>query len=109
MPRAKKGSSEPAFEQALGRLEEIARNLEKGDLPLEDSLRLFEEGVRLTRLCAAQLDQAQRRIDLLTRATDGELKLEPFAALEETGSAPLDPAGGGGSQGGENPDDRSDP
>ena len=68
---------EPAFEDALRRLETIVERLESGDLPLEESLRLFEEGVGLTRLCAGRLDEAQRRIEMLTKTEDG-LKLLPF-------------------------------
>ncbi len=78
MPRSKKGSRQPGFEEALARLEKIVKDLEEGDLKLEESLRLFEEGVGLTRLCASRLDEAQRRIDLLTRGAQGELKLVPF-------------------------------
>ncbi len=87
MTRAKKGTREPGFEEAIGRLERIVKDLEDGDLPLEESLRLFEEGVRLTRACAARLEEAQRRIDLLTKGDQGELKLIPFEAGDE-GSDP---------------------
>ena len=82
---------EPTFEDSLRRLERIIETLEGGDLPLEDSLRLYEEGVALTRLCAGRLDEAQRRIEALTRAGDG-LKLAPFdpgpggPAADEPGS-----------------------
>ncbi len=96
MTRAKKSSKEPRFEEAIDRLENIVGNLEAGDLSLDDSLRLFEEGVRLTRMCASRLDEAQRRIEMLTRGTGGELKLTAF-----------DPAGDD-DQGGA-PDDGSDP
>ncbi len=78
MGGGKKRTKGPAFEEALARLERIVKNLEEGDLPLEESLRLFEEGVSLTRLCAAKLDEAQRKIDLLTRGEQGDLKLVPF-------------------------------
>ena len=80
MPRTKKGSKPPGFEQSLERLEAIVKSLEGGDLSLEESLRLFEEGVRLTRECASRLDEAQRRIDMLTRTDQGDLKLVPFDA-----------------------------
>jgi exodeoxyribonuclease VII small subunit len=83
MARSKKGPKEPAFEEALERLEKIVRSLEAGDLPLEESLRLFEEGVGLTRLCSARLEEAQRKVDLLTRTGQGDLKLTPFEAPEE--------------------------
>ncbi len=83
MGRARKGPKEPGFEEAVGRLERIVKDLEDGDLPLEESLRLFEEGIRLTRMCAARLDEAQRRIDLLTKGEQGDLKLVPFEVPEE--------------------------
>lgn len=89
MPRAKKSPKEPRFEEALERLETIASSLEDGDLTLEQSLRLFEEGVRLTRLCASRLDEAQKRIELLTRSEDGVLRTTPFDAPDgEDGAEP---------------------
>ncbi|MFQ5877632.1 MAG: exodeoxyribonuclease VII small subunit [Acidobacteriota bacterium] len=83
MPRAKRASKEPSFEAALSRLEEIVKDLESGDRSLEESLGLFEEGVRLTRLCASRLDQAQRRIDLLTSDERGQPSLVPFETPDE--------------------------
>jgi exodeoxyribonuclease VII small subunit len=80
---------EPAFEEALRRLETIVERLESGDLALEESLRLFEEGVVLTRLCAGRLDEAQRRIEALTKTEDG-LRLLPF---EAGGRGPADDTG----------------
>jgi len=59
------------FEKALARLEEIAERLEGGDLELEASLAAFEEGVLLTRRCAEQLREAERRIEVLTQEGDG--------------------------------------
>jgi exodeoxyribonuclease VII small subunit len=87
----RKGTREPGFEEAIARLERIVKELEEGDRPLEDSLGLFEEGIRLTRMCAARLDEAQRRIDLLTRGEQGELKVVPF----EPPDGAADPEGGG--------------
>ncbi len=58
---------EPSFEEALQRLESIVDRLEEGDMELETALADFEEGVKLTRRCAAQLEQAQRRIEILVR------------------------------------------
>ena len=78
MASGRKGTRSPAFEQALARLEVIVRELEDGDRPLEESLKLFEEGVALTRLCAARLDEAQRRIEVLTRGEGGTLRTAPF-------------------------------
>jgi len=78
MARPKTGPKQPGFEEALARLEAIVKSLEDGDLPLEESLRLFEEGVSLTRLCAGRLEEAQRRIDVLTRGEQGTLELQPL-------------------------------
>ena len=78
MARAKKRTEAAGFEASLERLEEIVRRLEEGDLPLDESLRLFEEGVGLSRACAARLDEAERRIEVLGRGADGAPTLEPF-------------------------------
>jgi exodeoxyribonuclease VII small subunit len=59
------------FEDALGRLEEIVRKMEAGDMPLEESLKAFEEGIRLARLCAKKLDEAERRVDILLKQEGG--------------------------------------
>ena len=62
----------PAFEDALRQLEEIVQRLEKGDLALEDSLRLYEQGIRLSRLCHARLEEAEGRIEVLLKDARGE-------------------------------------
>jgi len=80
MAKSKTSARPPGFEDALARLEAIVKGLEDGDLPLEESLRLFEEGVSLTRQCAARLEEAQKRIDLLSRNDEGLPKLVPFDA-----------------------------
>jgi exodeoxyribonuclease VII small subunit len=67
------------FEDALARLEQIVDTLEAGNLPLEDSLKAFEEGVGLARRCARYLDEAEKRIELLTKDEAGLLRVEPFA------------------------------
>jgi len=64
------------FEDALQRLEQIVDQLEAGDLPLEDSLKVFEEGVALARRCAKYLEEAEKRIELLTKDESGLLKIE---------------------------------
>jgi exodeoxyribonuclease VII small subunit len=66
------------FEDALQRLEQIVDQLEAGDLPLEDSLKVFEEGVALARRCAKYLEEAEKRIELLTKDESGLLKVELF-------------------------------
>ena len=66
------------FEDALQRLEQIVDQLEAGDLPLDDSLKVFEEGVALARRCAKYLEEAEKRIELLTKDESGLLKTELF-------------------------------
>jgi exodeoxyribonuclease VII small subunit len=66
------------FEDALQRLEQIVDQLEAGDLPLENSLKVFEEGVALARRCAKYLEEAEKRIELLTKDESGLLKVELF-------------------------------
>ena len=71
------------FETQLAALERIVRELERGDLPLEESLKLFEEGVKLSRECQERLNQAERRIELLLRDSEGRPVLAPFDEDEE--------------------------
>jgi exodeoxyribonuclease VII small subunit len=66
------------FEASLEALERIVRDLERGDLPLEKSLELFEQGIRLSRECQERLNQAERRIEVLMRDNQGRLVAEPF-------------------------------
>ena len=61
-----------SFEEAMKRLEEIVRTMERGELPLEESLKLFEEGTALVRSCAKQLDEAEMKIVKLMKSPDGE-------------------------------------
>ena len=75
----KKTSTQGAnFEASLASLEKIVRELERGDLPLEKSLELFEQGVRLSRECQERLDQAERRIEVLLRDEAGRPALGAF-------------------------------
>ena len=60
------------FEQALQQLEQIVQKLEKGELPLEDSLKLYEDGIRLSRLCHGKLEEAEGRIEVLLKDARGE-------------------------------------
>jgi len=68
------------FENSLKELERIVRRLEEGDLPLEDSLKLFEDGVKLSRECQERLNQAERRIEILLKDEDGNPQLEIIKA-----------------------------
>jgi exodeoxyribonuclease VII small subunit len=73
-------TAELTFEQAFGQLEEVVKQLESGELSLEESLALFEKGMRLAKLCEGKLDQAQQKVSQLTGdAGEGSL-LEPFQA-----------------------------
>jgi exodeoxyribonuclease VII small subunit len=74
----KREAQSKSFETSLAALEKIVRELEKGELPLEESLELFEQGVRLSRECQERLNQAERRIEVLLRDTDGRPVLGPF-------------------------------
>lgn len=67
---------EKSFEKSLDELEKIVAKLEAGDLPLEESLKLFEEGVKLSRYCRERLTNAERRIEMLMSDGDGDLKTE---------------------------------
>ena len=81
----------PTFEAALKQLEEVVQRLEKGELPLEESLQLYEQGLRLTRLCHVKLEEAEGRIELLVKDARGEValdrngqpKTQPFAPEQE--------------------------
>ncbi len=77
----KKTDNTPSFEQQLSRLGEIVRMLERGDAPLADSLKLFEEGAALVASCTKQLDEAEQRVVKLREGADGPVE-EPF---EEAG------------------------
>ncbi|MGB9147135.1 MAG: exodeoxyribonuclease VII small subunit [Acidobacteriaceae bacterium] len=68
----------PSFEESLTRLEEIVAQMERGDLPLEESVRLFEEGTRLSELCRKQLEEAEGKVEMLVKQRDGAMKREPF-------------------------------
>ena len=76
------------FEEALNKLEKIVAKLEKGDLPLEDSLKLFEEGIRLSRFCNQKLDEAEGRVEILVKDRNGTLKSQPFEPLMNSGRIP---------------------
>ncbi len=68
----------PSFEESLKKLETLVDQLEKGDLSLEESLKLFEEGVQLSAACKKELDAAEGKVQMLIKQRDGTLKAEPF-------------------------------
>jgi exodeoxyribonuclease VII small subunit len=71
-------SAVPTFEESLKKLESIVDQLEKGDLPLEESLKLFEEGVSLSAICKKELDEAEGKVQTLIKQRDGSFRTEPF-------------------------------
>jgi len=71
------------FESSLEELERIVRELERGDLPLEKSLELFEQGVKLSRACQERLSEAERRIEILTRDNHGRPAVRAFEGEDD--------------------------
>jgi exodeoxyribonuclease VII small subunit len=67
-----------SFEESLKKLEHIVAQLEQGDLALEESLKLFEEGVGLSATCKKELDAAEGKVQMLVKQRDGSQKVEPF-------------------------------
>lgn len=74
--------AEEPFEKSLERLETIVRALEKGEVPLEESLALFEEGVRIARVCSRRLDDVEGKIEVLLRIENEEAVTAPFSDAE---------------------------
>lgn len=68
-----------SFEESLKKLEAIVAKLEQGDLPLEDSVRLFEEGIQLSNACKAELEAAEGKVQILLKQKDGSMKAGPFS------------------------------
>jgi exodeoxyribonuclease VII small subunit len=66
------------FEEALARLEAIVAELERGELPLDDSMRIFEEGVKLSKNCLKILEDAEHRVEILVKDKDGKKRARPF-------------------------------
>ena len=67
-----------SFEEAIKRLETIVHRLEAGNIPLEESLKLFEEGMRLIRHCQQKLDEVEKKVELLIKNEQGEYETKPF-------------------------------
>jgi len=74
------------FEASLEALEQIVHQLESGDLPLEKSLELFEQGIRLSRECQERLSQAERRIEVLLRDSQGRTVVAAFDEAKQAGA-----------------------
>jgi len=74
------------FEECLERLEKIVQELEKGEVPLEKSLTLFEEGMQLSSACRKELEQAEGKVEILLKK-NGRLQPEPFEPMTEKATA----------------------
>ena len=68
----------PEFERSLARLEEVVRKLESPQLSLDEAMKLFEEGVALSRECQKQLEEAEGKVEILLKKADGKIVAEPF-------------------------------
>jgi exodeoxyribonuclease VII small subunit len=77
------GAKEKSFEEALRELEGIVNRLEQGDLPLEEALTFFEDGVKLSRYCHTKLDEAQKRVEVLLKDERGTVAAHPFEPTED--------------------------
>jgi exodeoxyribonuclease VII small subunit len=71
------------FEQAMERLEEVVDRLENGDVPLEEAIQLYEEGMRLSRICGEKLDKVEQQIEMLVQE-NGEWVKKPFQPEEDS-------------------------
>lgn len=70
--------AEKKFEEAMKRLEDIVQNLESGDLSLEDALQVFEEGMKLAGFCSKKLEEAEQKVTMLIKASNGKYTGQPF-------------------------------
>lgn len=75
--------AEKKFEEAMQRLEDIVENLENGDLSLENSLKIFEEGMKLVSFCSKKLEEAEQKVTKLVKESDGRYTQQPFEKEEE--------------------------
>ena len=71
------------FEESLSELEQIASNLESGNLGLDEAIKEFEKGIKLSKECSQKLDEAEKKINILVQGENGELKEENFIAEED--------------------------
>lgn len=83
-PAGAGGEAEVTFEKAMEQLEEIVGRLENGDVPLEQAIELFQQGMRLSHLCSSKLDQVEKKIEMLVEE-NGVITKRPFAAGADEG------------------------
>jgi exodeoxyribonuclease VII small subunit len=70
--------AELKFEDGLKKLEKIVDDLEAGDIPLDEALEKYEEGIKLSRMCAKRLELAKKKVEILLKSDDGTVELKPF-------------------------------
>lgn len=80
--KTKPNDGAPKFEECLQRLEQIVEELEKGDIPLDRSLALFEEGMKLSQACRSELEAAEGKVEILLKQ-NGKMQAEPFELGEK--------------------------
>jgi exodeoxyribonuclease VII small subunit len=85
-PKKSDAVKKPDFEKSLSRLEEVVRKLESPQLSLDEAMRLFEEGVNLSRECQKQLEEAEGRVEILLKKADGKMATETFEPEGESDS-----------------------
>ncbi len=79
----KKSARDKSFEEAINQLEKIVTELEEGELSLEEALKMFEEGIELSRFCTHKLTQAEEKVEKLIKTAQGEFKTVPLDAEDE--------------------------
>jgi exodeoxyribonuclease VII small subunit len=82
-PKKPEVQKKPDFERSLARLEEVVRRLESPQLSLDEAMKLFEEGVELSRECQKQLEEAEGRVEILVKKADGKMVAEVFETESE--------------------------
>ena len=89
MSETKASVSQPPFESAIEQLQGIVKKLESGELSLEDSLRQFEDGVKLTRICQEYLSSAEQRVEQLIKiSAEGQPVTQSFSAQRSSQGSP---------------------
>lgn len=86
--KADPSTRDPAFEDALSQLEELVREMESDQMPLEDLIRNYEQGTKLFQVCEKRLEEAEGRIEIIRKKRNGEAVVEPFDEEPTTTAAP---------------------
>ena len=76
--------AQKTFEQSMKQLERIVQELEDGDLPLEKAIKKFEEGIKLTQLCSAKLDETEKKVSILMKDAAGQMAAKPFRPEDDS-------------------------